>query len=89
MSRVSAFSFLKPTLLRRASRAITQSDFRTSRPYGEFDFVGNATAQLPPPSTGGGVLSDPGELLVNQLVDPGTTFNSTVAADTIKSLGAT
>ena len=33
------------------------------------------------------MLSDPGEQLVNQLVDPGTTFNSTVAADTITNVG--
>jgi hypothetical protein len=53
---------------------------------GEFDFVGNATATSTALS-GGGVLSDPGEQLVNQLVDPGTTFTSTLAPDTITNVG--
>ena len=47
---------------------------------GQFDFVGNATATASSLS-GVGVVSDPGEILAPQTVDPGTTFTSTTTPD--------
>jgi hypothetical protein len=47
---------------------------------GQFDFVGNATATASSLS-GSGVVSDPGEILAPQTVDPGTTFTSTTTPD--------
>jgi hypothetical protein len=48
--------------------------------FGEFDFVGNATATAGSLS-GSGVISDPTQLLNTESVDTGVTFTSTITPD--------